>query len=68
MTAAIVNYYVVVFFVWQGRLGGERGTFQNASEMRQTCVKNARNIFGAEHLLDDTESISIGVMVPSGTS
>ena len=29
---------------------GERGTFQNASEMRQTCVKNARNTFGGEHL------------------
>ena len=30
---------------------GKRGTFQNASEMRQFCVKN-----GGEHLLDDTDS------------
>ena len=29
---------------------GKRGTFQNASEMRQKCVKNARNTFGGEHL------------------
>ena len=34
---------------------GKRGMFQNASEMRQNCVKNARNSFGGEHLLDDTE-------------
>ena len=27
---------------------------KNASEMRQNCVKNARNTFGGEHLLDDT--------------
>ena len=37
---------------------GKRGTFQNASEMRHNCVpkcvKNAQNIFGGEHLLDDT--------------
>ena len=25
------------------------------SKMRQKCVKNARNTFGGEHLLDDTE-------------
>ena len=36
---------------------GKRGTFQNASEMRQNCVKNARNTFGGEHLLDDIEII-----------
>ena len=35
---------------------GKRGTFQNASEIRQKCVKNARNTFGGEHLfVDDTE-------------
>ena len=34
---------------------GKRGTFQNASEMRQNCVENARNTFGGEHLLDNTE-------------
>ena len=28
---------------------------QNASEIRQKCVKNARNTFGGEHLLDDTD-------------
>ena len=33
----------------------KRGTFQNASEMRQKCIKNARNTFGGEHLLDDTD-------------
>ena len=38
-----------VLFYW------ERGTFQNASNMRYKCVKNARNTFGGEHLLDDTE-------------
>ena len=37
---------------------GKRGTFQNASEMRQNCVKNARNTFGEEHLLDDTDVIA----------
>ena len=35
---------------------GKRGTFQNASEMRQICVKNARNTFGGEHLLEDTDN------------
>ena len=25
------------------------------SKLRQKCVKNARNTFGGEHLLDDTE-------------
>ena len=59
----------------QNVLLGKRGTFQNASEMRQKCVKmglvllgkeerskmcqkcvrNARNPFGGEHHLDDTE-------------
>ena len=39
---------------------GKRGTFQNASEMRQTCVKNACNTFGGEHLLDDTENFCRG--------
>ena len=34
---------------------GKRGAFRNASEMRQNRVKNARNTFGGEHLLDDTE-------------
>ena len=34
---------------------GKRGTFQNASEMHQNCVKIARNTFGGEHLLDDTD-------------
>ena len=38
---------------------GKRGTFQNASEIRQNCVKNqiknAQNTFGGEHLLDDTD-------------
>ena len=38
---------------------GKRGTFQNASEMRQNCVKNARNTFGGEHLLDDTDQARI---------
>ena len=28
---------------------------RNASKLRQKCVKNARNTFGGEHLLDDTE-------------
>ena len=28
---------------------------RNASELRQKCVRNARNTFGGEHLLDDTE-------------
>ena len=34
---------------------GKRGTFQNASKLRQKCVTNARNTFGGEHPLDDTE-------------
>ena len=38
------------------KMRGKRGTFQNASEMRQNCVKNARNTFGGERLLDDTEN------------
>ena len=29
-------------------------------KFRQQCVKNARNIFGGEHLLDDTD---IGILV-----
>ena len=41
------------------RFIGKRGTFQDASEMRQKlrqkCVKNARNTFGGEHLLNDTD-------------
>ena len=28
---------------------------EERSKMRQKCVKNARNTFGGEHLLDDTE-------------
>ena len=40
---------------------GKRGTFQNASEMRQICIKNAsknaRKTFGEEHLLDDTDKV-----------
>ena len=28
---------------------------RNASKLRRKCVKNARNTFGGEHLLDDTE-------------
>ena len=28
---------------------------EEPSKMRQKCVKNARNTFGGEHLLDDTE-------------
>ena len=43
-----------VLFYWEKR------NVQNASEMRQNSVKksvkNARNTFGGEHLLDDTES------------
>ena len=34
---------------------GKRGTFQKASKLHQKCVKNARNTFGGEHLLDDTD-------------
>ena len=41
----------VLFF----KIIGTKGTFQNAPEMRQNCVKNARNTFGGEHLLDDTD-------------
>ena len=28
---------------------------RNPSKLRHKCVKNARNTFGGEHLLDDTE-------------
>ena len=28
---------------------------RNASKLRQKCVKSARNTFGGEHLLDDTD-------------
>ena len=28
---------------------------EERSKMRQNCIKNARNTFGGEHLLDDTE-------------
>ena len=28
---------------------------KNESNMRLKCVKNVRNTFGGEHLLDDTE-------------
>ena len=28
---------------------------RNPSKLRQKCVKNARNTFGGEHLLDDTD-------------
>ena len=28
---------------------------RNPSKVRQKCVKNVRNTFGGEHLLDDTE-------------
>ena len=42
-----------VLFYWEKR------NVQNASEMRQNCVtkcvKNARNTFGGEHLLDDID-------------
>ena len=38
-----------VLFYWEKR------NIQNASEMRQKYVKNVRNTFGGEHLLDDTE-------------
>ena len=34
---------------------GKRGSFQNASKKCLKCVKNARNTFGGEHLLDDTD-------------
>ena len=34
----------------------EKRNVQNASEIRQKCLKNARNTFGGEHLLDDTDS------------
>ena len=37
------------------QLVGRRGTFQNASKLRQKCVKNP---CGGEHLLDDTENVS----------
>ena len=38
---------------------------EERSKMRLTCVKNAQNTFGGEHLLDDTDllleqSINIG--------
>ena len=38
----------------------ERGTSKNASEIRQNCVKSARNTFGGEHLLDDTDPTLAG--------
>ena len=38
-----------VLFYWEKR------NVQNASELRQKCVKSARNTFGGEHLLDDTD-------------
>ena len=38
---------------------GKRGTFQNASKLRQKCIKHARNTFGEKHLLDDTDSFHL---------
>ena len=32
---------------------------RNPSKLRQNCVKNARNTFGGEHLLDDTDKIRV---------
>ena len=33
---------------------------RNPSKLRQKCVKNARNTFGGEHLLDDTDHFALG--------
>ena len=37
----------------------EKRNVQYASEIRQNCVKNSRNTFGGEHLLDDTDGWQI---------
>ena len=34
--------------------------------MSQKCVKNARNTFGGEHLLDDTDYVLIAEMAREG--
>ena len=38
---------------------GKEGTSKMRHKLRQNCVKNARNTFGGEHLLDDTDAMSL---------
>ena len=41
---------------------------EERSKMRQNCVQKARNTFGGEHLLDDTDSRSVSSIHASGNS
>ena len=43
-----------VLFYW-GEKRNVPKCVRNASKLHQKCVKNARNTFGGEHLLDDTD-------------